>query len=183
MAASNAKKPARSAAGPPEPSPEALARVRFDGVDLAILEQLQTDSKITNATLAERVGVSPGAALERVRKLEHAGVVTGYAARLDAQKVGKSVCAVVHVQLREHGEGRIEEFTRAIRAFDEVQCAWFTTGDEDFILKVLLTNMDHYRDFVAHRLSALPNLGRVRSSFCLEVIKDETRVPLDAVGE
>ncbi|TVQ58782.1 MAG: Lrp/AsnC family transcriptional regulator [Phycisphaerales bacterium] len=186
MAASRARKTPPAADPPgkarvPDPD-DALARVRFDAVDLAILEQLQADSKITNATLAERAGISPGAAIERVRKLEHAGVVTGYAARLDPATVGKDVCAIVHVQLREHGEGRIEAFTRAIAAFDEVQCAWFTTGDEDFILKVLVTDMERYRDFVAHRLSALPNLGRVRSSFCLSVIKDETRVPLDAAG-
>lgn len=160
----------------------APVRVRFDGVDLAILEQLQKDSKITNAALAVRAGISPAGALERVRKLEQAGVIRGYAARLDPARVGKGVTAIVGVQLREHGEGRIEAFKAAVRGFDEVQAAWHTTGEEDFLLKVLVSDMEHYEDFVVHRLSALPNLGKVRTSFCLSTVKDETRVPLDAVG-
>lgn len=156
------------------------ARVRFDDIDLAILDQLQTDSKITNATLARRVGISPAGALERVKKLERAEVIRGYAARVNPASVGKTITAVIHVTLREHGVGRIEEFKRFIADADEILEAWHTTGEEDFILKALVDDMEHYERFVVHGLSAAPNIGRVRTSFCLSTVKDETRVPLDA---
>ncbi len=162
---------------------EALARIRFDAIDLAILDQLQHDSKITNATLAQRVGISPPSTLERVKKLEQSGIIRRYAATLDPKSLGKTIGAIVHVTLREHGEERLNKFKDAILGFDEVQAAWHTAGEEDFILKVLVTDMDHYERFVVHRLSAVPNIGRVRTSFCLNAIKDETRVPLDAVGQ
>ncbi len=167
-------------------SPEALAaraRVKFDDIDLAILAQLQTDSKITNATLAQRVGISPPSTLERVKKLEAAGIIRGYVALLDARHVGKTITAIVHVTLREHGEGRLNEFVEAVQHFDEVQAAWHTAGEDDFILKVLVNDMEHYERFVVHRLSATANIGRVRTSFCLRAAKDDTRIPLDAVGD
>lgn len=159
----------------------ARRRVKFDAIDLAILDQLQTDSKITNATLALRVGISPPSTLERVKKLETSGIIRGYVALVDPPSVDKSICALVHVTLREHGEDKLTTFKRAIRAFDEVQAAWHTAGEEDFILKVLVTDMQQYEDFVVFRLSAVPNIGRIRTSFCLSTVKDATMVPLDAV--
>lgn len=170
----------RSRANPPDAA--ALARVKFDEIDLAILNQLQSDSKITNATLAQRVGISPPSTLERVKKLEHSGIIRGYVALLEPKSVGKSITAIVHVTLREHGVAKLDGFKAAILQFDEVQAAWHTAGEEDFILKVLVTDMDHYEQFVVHRLSAVQNIGRVRTSFCLNAVKDDTRVPLDAVG-
>lgn len=161
---------------------EIRSRVKFDEIDLAILEQYQRDCKITNATLAERVGISPPSTLERVKKLEAGGIIRGYVALVDAASVLKSISAIVHVTLREHGADRLERFKREVMAFDEVRAAWHTAGEEDFILKVLVTDMNHYEDFVVHRLSAVSNIGRVRTSFCLSAVKDETGVPLDAVG-
>lgn len=156
-------------------------RVKFDAIDLAILEQLQADSKITNATLAQRVGISPPSTLERVKKLEQQGIVRGYVALIDAVMVDKSICGLVHVTLREHGEDKLTVFKKAVQAFEEVQSAWHTAGEEDFILKVLVTDMQQYEDFVVYRLSAVPNIGRIRTSFCLSTVKDDTNVPLDAV--
>lgn len=162
---------------------QARARVRFDAVDLAILEQLQTDSKITNAMLAQTVGISPASMIERVKKLEASGIIRGYVALLDPAEVDKSMTAIVSVTLREHGEQRLREFTSAIGDLPEVQSAWHTTGEEDFILRVIVTDMAQYEEFVVHRLSTIPNIARVRTSFCLSTLKDTTRVPLDAVGE
>ncbi len=170
-AAANGRVPVRS-----------RAKVRFDAIDLAILDQLQRDSKITNATLAQRIGISPPSTLERVKKLESEGIIRRYAAIVDAGAVGKAITAIVHVTLRNHGEGELQKFKNAIVRFDEVLAVWHTAGEEDFILKVLVTDMDHYERFVVHSLSAVPNMGRVRTSFCLSTVKEDTRVPLDAVG-
>lgn len=160
----------------------ARARVRFDAVDLAILEQLQTDSKITNAMLAQTVGISPASMIERVKKLEASGIIRGYVALLDPTEVDKSMTAIVSVTLREHGEHRLRDFSAAIENLEEVQSAWHTTGEEDFILRVIVTDMAQYEEFVVRRLSTIPNIGRVRTSFCLSTLKETTRVPLDAVG-
>lgn len=176
-------------AGPPSAKPHSnglntskRGRVRFDGIDLAILTQLQSDSKITNAQLAQQVGISPPSTLERVKKLENEGIIKGYVALLDPASVDKSICAIVHVTLREHGESQLTQFKEAVREFAEVQSAWHTAGEEDFILRVFVTDMNEYEQFVVHRLSAVPNIGRVRTSFCLSAFKDTTRVPLDSVG-
>lgn len=180
MATRNAKngsqKPARGRAA-------SRARVKFDTIDLAILDELQANSKITNAMLAQKVGISPPSTLERVKKLEAEGIISGYVAIVDPTSVGKGITAIVHVTLREHGEDRLTAFNEEISQFEEVQSAWHTAGEEDFILKVLVTDMTQYEEFVVHRLSAVPNIGRVRTSFCLSTVKDDTTVPLDAVGD
>lgn len=160
----------------------ARARIKFDAIDLKILQQLQNDSKITNATLAQRVGISPPSTLERVKKLEAAGIIKTYVAVLDAESVGKSIAAIVHVTLREHGHGSLTAFKEKVLEFEEVQAAWHTAGEEDFVLKVLVSDMAQYEEFVVHRLSAAPNIARVRTSFCLSAVKEDTKVPLDAVG-
>lgn len=167
--------------GVPSRAEPRRSRVRFDEIDIAILQQLQGDSKITNATLAQRVGISPPSTLERVKKLEQEGIIRGYVALLDYAALDKSICALVHVTLREHGEDKLNVFKNKVREFEEVQAAWHTAGEEDFILKVLVTDMQQYEDFVVFRLSAVPNIGRIRTSFCLSTVKEETRVPLDAV--
>lgn len=166
---------------PAAPRSDKRPRLKFDDIDLSILQQLQTDSKITNATLAQRVGISPPSTLERVKKLEQQGIIKGYVALIDAAAVDKSICALVHITLREHGEAKLATFKDAVRGFDEVQSAWHTAGEEDFILKVVVTSMQQYEDFVVYRLSAVPNIGRIRTSFCLSTVKEETLVPLDAL--
>jgi Lrp/AsnC family leucine-responsive transcriptional regulator len=159
------------------------AKVRFDDIDIAIIDQLQHDSKITNAKLAKRVGISPPSTLERVKKLEQSGIITGYVARIDPAAVGKSMSAIVSITLREHGEDRLREFARSVAALDEVRGVYHTAGDEDFFLRVVVSDMSQYEDFVVRKLSAIANIGRIRTSFCLSVVKEETAVPLDALGD
>ena len=158
-------------------------RVRFDDIDIAILDQLQRDSKITNAKLAKRVGISPPSTLERVKKLEQSGIITGYAARVEPALVNKGMSAIVSITLREHGEDRLREFAASVAELDEVRAVYHTAGDEDFFLRVVVSDMAQYEDFVVRKLSAIRNIGRIRTSFCLSVIKDDTAVPLDALGE
>jgi Lrp/AsnC family leucine-responsive transcriptional regulator len=158
-------------------------RPRYDDIDVAILDQLQRDSKITNAALAKRVGISPPSTLERVRKLEKTGVITRYNAVLDPAAVGKPIAAFVSVTLREHGEERLKGFADAVAALDEVRAVFHTAGEEDFILRVAVADMGEYQDFVVRKLSAIPNLSRVHTSFCLSTIKDESAVPLDAIQQ
>jgi Lrp/AsnC family leucine-responsive transcriptional regulator len=133
---------------------------------------------MTNAALAAAVGIGPTACLARVRKLEIAGVIRGYAAILDPDAVGQTVTALASVQLRHHGAAELEAFKRAIGAFDQVQACWHLTGDDDFVLKIVAADLADYERFVSGQLSSLENLGRVRTSICLSSVKDGTRLPL-----
>ncbi len=174
--------PDRPLPASPQPAPEKRTpRIRFDDVDIAILEQLQQNSKITNAALAKSVGISPPSTLERVKKLEQSGVIDRYAAILNPHAVGKAIAAFVSITLREHGKDRLNDFAHAVSQLAEVRAVHHTAGDEDFFLNVLVTDMHQYEDFVVRKLSAIPNIGRIKTSFCLSTIKHDTAVPLDAV--
>lgn len=150
----------------------------LDDIDRAILRTLQRDGRITNAKLAAAVRISPASSLQRVRKLRRAGVIRGFAALLDPAAIGRPITVLVSVSLREHGRHRLEEFAAAIRDLEEVQACWHIAGESDFILKVVAADIAGYERFVSGRLSVLDNIGRVRSSFCLRALKDETALPV-----
>lgn len=156
---------------------------RLDEIDLAILEILQSDGRITNAELAKRVGGSPPATLERVRKLERSGVIRGYAALVCPEAVNKATTALVSVTLREHGRAPLRVVRDQIAALDEVQACWHVAGEEDFLLKVVVTDMRAYQEFVTDRLSDIKAIGRIKTTFVLATWKDQTRIPLDAMSD
>jgi Lrp/AsnC family leucine-responsive transcriptional regulator len=152
--------------------------VKLDAIDVEILRILQSEAKITNTALAKRIGISPPSTLERVKKLEARGVIRKYAALLDAGAVGKGTVALVAVTLREHGSGPLVTLKEQISEFAEVLSCWHTAGDEDFILKVVVEDMNAYEQFVTHRLSSLPHIGRIRTTFVLSTVKESTEFPL-----
>jgi len=157
--------------------------LRFDRIDKAILRELQTNSKITNATLAERVGISPPSTLERVKKLEQHGVIRGYAAQLNPAALNQAVVAIVHVSIREHSAAMLAEAKRRLNEFPEIQACWYCAGDEDFILKVRVEDMNAYERFVSTKLATVAGIGKLRTGFVLSTIKDTTQVSLDALDE
>jgi Lrp/AsnC family leucine-responsive transcriptional regulator len=152
--------------------------VKLDDYDLHILRTLQGKARITNTALAKKVGMSPPSTLERVKKLEARGVIRKYAAVVDADTVGRGTVALVSVTLREHGLGPLDALKSAITRFDEVLACWHTAGEEDFILKVVVEDMNAYEDFVTHKLSSLPHIGRIRTTFVLNTVKETTELLL-----
>lgn len=158
------------------------APVLLDDIDLLILEQLQRSSKITNAMLSERIGISPPSTLERVRKLENGGVISGYVALLDPEKLNKAVRAIVHVKLNAHSRESLSKARTTIAKLDDVLNCWYTAGEEDFILEVLVSDMNDYERFVSDRLSAVPGIATIRTAFVLNTVKQSTGIPLDAVA-
>lgn len=150
----------------------------LDRIDVAILDRLQDDGRITNAALAATVGIGPTACLARVRKLEIAGVIRGYAAIVDPEAVGQAVTALASVQLRQHGASELAAFKQAIAGFEQVQSCWHLAGDDDFVLKIVAADLADYERFVTGQLSSLENLGRVRTSIVLSSVKEGTRLPL-----
>ena len=156
---------------------------KLDQIDMQILQELQRSSKITNATLSERVGISPPSTLERVRKLENQGVITGYVALLDNEVLNKSIVALVHVSLSMHSSETLANAKAAFAELEEVLCCWYTAGDEDFVLQVMVSDMSEYETFVSERLSAVPHIGTIRTAFVLNTVKQTTQIPLNGITE
>ena len=163
------------------PSSNKRKKHKFDDIDRRIVEELQKSSKITNATLAERIGISPPSTLERVRKLEANGVITGYVAIIDPETVNKPVQAIVHVSMNRHSRANLEKVKRALAGFEEVPACWHTAGDEDFVLRVVVSDMEEYEQFVTKKLSNIGYIGKIRTAFVLSTLKQATQIPLDAI--
>ncbi|MGE5825120.1 MAG: Lrp/AsnC family transcriptional regulator, partial [Bacteroidota bacterium] len=116
--------------------PKTAKKLRLDRIDRRILEQLQDDGRLSNQELAERVALSPSPCLRRVRGLERAGVIRGYAALLDALQVGLGLLAFVTVKLEKRGKMPVDQFTRAVQAWPEVIACFSMTGDMDYLMRV-----------------------------------------------
>jgi Lrp/AsnC family leucine-responsive transcriptional regulator len=160
----------------------AVARpIRLDAIDLAILRELQRSSKITNAMLAERIGISPPSTMERVRKLETSGVIRGYVALLSAEALNKNIEALVLVTLTEHSQASLAKAKQSLSIFDEVGACWHTAGDDDFVLRVLVQDMPAYEQFISRKLASVPGISRIRTAFVLSTCKNTTQIPLDCV--
>ena len=148
----------------------------MDETDLAILRELQADGRITIKDLAARVHLSPTPVHERVRRLERAGIITGYTALLDAAKVGRGLLVVCHVSLKEHSKTAGTRFIKAINSWDEVLECLTVSGQFDFLLKLAVADMNAYYDFHVNKLSALDNVGSVQSEFVMGIVKQTQRL-------
>lgn len=152
----------------------------FDATDRKILTILQQDGRITNARLAHEVGLSPPAVLERVRRLEASGVIDKYVAILDRQEAGFSVQTIVMVCLSHHQISSLQNVKERLTMMDEVLECHQLTGEVDFLLKVAVKDMSAYTNFVNHKLSGIPGIQNVKTSFILETLKNNTALKLIA---
>ena len=155
---------------------------RLDRTDLALLALLQAQGRISNAELAERVNLSASACLRRVQRLEESGVIAGYAALIDPAKVGLGLQAFVRVQLAKHDAEAIAEFTRRVNDWDEVVACHALTGDMDYLLHVIVQDLDHFSRFLLDRLLNNSGVADVNSSFVLRAVKQGRRLAMDHLG-
>jgi DNA-binding Lrp family transcriptional regulator len=144
----------------------------MDGYDLAILDALQHDGSLTNAALGERVHLSASQCSRRRAALEQAGLIRGYAARLDAQKLGLGLRAITRVNLRAHGQGHEDDFTRFLRAHPQVHAAFSVSGDADYVLDIRVRDLEAFAAFVHQDLLPHPQVAQVRSEIVLKTMKD-----------
>jgi DNA-binding Lrp family transcriptional regulator len=158
--------------------PEETGTVRLDLQERRILMELQSDARLTNQELAQRVGLSPSACWRRVKALEEAGVILRYTAILDPKKVGLGECVFAHVTLARHSLATTHEFADAIRDRPEVMECFFTTGDADILLRVAIPSVSAYDKFLEEFVFSAPGISQVRSNFALRQIKFETALPL-----
>ncbi len=144
---------------------------QLDEIDCQILELLQQNGRITVKEMSAQLGLSPTPIFERTKKLEKAGIIDHYAAILNSEKLGKKLFAFAHISLKDHSKDLVEEFTEKIIQIPEVMECHYTTGDTDFILKILLENMERYRDFVLTELFEMSNIAKVETYLSLSVPK------------
>ena len=138
--------------------------VVLDTVDRQIIEQLQLNGRMTNAELAERVGIAPSTCVARVRSLVSRGIITGFTASVDPAVMGMTLQVLVSVTIRSGARQRISEFSEELRALPEVLQLFFLGGVEDFIIHLAARDSDHVRDFVMEHLSAHPAVSSTRTS-------------------
>jgi DNA-binding Lrp family transcriptional regulator len=153
--------------------------MKLDETDKKILEIIQKDGRITNTKLASTIGISQPAMLERVRRLESSGVIACYNAILDRDKIGLEVMVFVAVSLAIHQLSSVDKIKKKMVSFPEVLECYQVSGDDDFILKVALENINSYMEFVMNKLSKIDGIRKVKSSFVLSTVKDSNAYSLD----
>jgi Lrp/AsnC family leucine-responsive transcriptional regulator len=151
----------------------------LDRYDRRILELLQNDGRLTNLELAEQIGLSPSPCLRRVRALEEAGVIRGYRAVLDAQKLGLTLTALVYIQMDRHTPERFAHFDAQVRALPGVlECLLITGQDADYQLKVVAQDMQAFEHLLLEQITRIEGVSGVHSSFVLRRVVDHTSLPL-----
>ena len=160
------------------PRPRDPAPAAIDVTDRRILGVLQEDGRLSNQDIAARVGLSPAACWRRIRALEERGVIRRYAAQLDRRALALDLCVFVHVSLSRHEARNVGRFEKAITQRPEVLECHATTGDADFLLKIVVQDIRSYDRFLEQFLFGLPGIAQVRSSIALREVKSGTALPL-----
>ena len=150
----------------------------LDAIDWKILALLQDDARLSNVDLARAVGLSPSPCLNRVRVLEQQGFIRRQVTLLDPLKVGLKVSVFIQVTLERQIEPALETFERAIRERPEVMECYLMTGDSDYLLRVVVPDLQALEHFILNFLSRVPGVGNIKSSFALKQVKYQTALPL-----
>ncbi|RYG08919.1 MAG: Lrp/AsnC family transcriptional regulator, partial [Burkholderiales bacterium] len=150
----------------------------LDKFDIAILQQLQTDARLTNAELASRVGLSAAPCWRRVRALEEEGFITGYRAEINRQKIGLGVLAFVRVDADRNNGDSTRQLEQAIRDLPEVVACHYISGTGTFELQVVAQDLDAFSRFALQSLINLPNVKDLHTSFSLGEVKASSALPL-----
>ena len=157
--------------------------MQIDRYDRQILQLLQQDGRISNQELADKIGLSPSPCLRRVRALEEAGLVVGYQVLLDAKKLGLSLMALIHISMDQHTPERFSAFEAQIAEIPEVlECLLITGQSADYQLKVVVKDMDAYQELLLNRITRIPGVTGVHSSFVLRRVVDGRALPLSAAA-
>jgi Lrp/AsnC family leucine-responsive transcriptional regulator len=156
--------------------------LQLDSIDWNILSLLQADARVSNVELAKAVGLSPSPCLNRVRALEEAGYISRYVTLLDALRVGLKVSVFIQVTLERQIESALERFENAIRGRPEVMECYLMTGDADYLIRVVVADIQVLEEFILKFLTKLPGVGNIKSSFALKQVKYQTALPLPAAA-
>jgi Lrp/AsnC family transcriptional regulator, regulator of ectoine-degradation genes len=161
------------------PRKGAMAGARLDPIDLRILDAIQRDGRITKLALAEKVGLSPTPCWMRLRKLEKAGIVSGYHAKLAMRAVAPVATVLMEVTLGSHRQTDFDRFERAIRDIPEIVACWSVGGGVDYVLKVMARDIDAYQRLVDALLERELGIDRYFTYIVIKTVKDDTVLPLE----
>ncbi|MCK6415774.1 MAG: Lrp/AsnC family transcriptional regulator [Giesbergeria sp.] len=152
--------------------------MKLDVIDLRILAELQADGALSNVELARRVHLSPSPCLARVKALEAAGVISRYVALASAAALGLGLNVFINISLKTQSKEALADFERRIAEQDEVMECYLMTGDSDYLLRVAVADMAALEKLILERLSPIPGVEKIRSSFALKQVRYKTALPL-----
>jgi Lrp/AsnC family transcriptional regulator, leucine-responsive regulatory protein len=153
--------------------------MKLNKMDIHILNEIQKNARISNLQLANKIGLSPSPCLRRVKQLEEAGFIDAYVARLNEQKLKLKLVALIQISMDRHTPERFENFESIVKEYDEVlECYLITGQNADYLLKVIVPDMEYYQDFLLGRLTRIDGVTGVQSSFILRKAVDKTALPL-----
>ena len=154
--------------------------IALDRIDKHILKLMQENGRISNLELADQVGLSPTPCSRRVKRLEDSGLIAGHVTLLDPQALGLNLTAIIGISMDRHTPDRFESFEKAISTMPEViECSIVTGQTADFLLKVVVKDMQHYEKFLLGNLTRLDGVTGVHSSFVLRHLVNKTALPID----
>jgi DNA-binding Lrp family transcriptional regulator len=152
-------------------------KVILDEASLRILDALQENAELSNAELAERIGLSPSPCWRRVAEMKEQGVLRGSVALVDPLKLGLTVNVFVHVSLKQQDKASLEMFTEAISQHPEIMECYLMSGEADFLLRAVIEDLSKYQTLLLECLTQIPSVASIRSSFALSQVKYTTALP------
>ena len=150
----------------------------FDQLDVTILRELQANSRISVADLARKIHLSPPAVHQRIKRLERAGVITGYAALLNSESVGLELMGFIRLQVENHSHAQFAAIETAIQALPAVLECYRVTGGHDLLLKVVVSSHKELDQFISQHLMTIPGVGHIETNTVLQPWKMTTALPL-----
>ncbi len=151
--------------------------IKLDKFDIGILRLLQQDAKLTTKEIAAQLGLTNTPVYERIKRLERKGYIKKYVALLDKHKIDRSLTAFCNVSLKVHSKIFLDRFEKEILELEEVMECYHIAGLYDYLLKVVVKDMEQYRNFITQKLAVFENIGNVQSSFVMTTIKHSTAYP------
>jgi len=155
-----------------------LTILNLDRTDLRILQLLADDGRISWREVAERIGLSLTPTLRRIRRLESEGYVAGYTARFDERRLGGNMSVYVSVTLERQTEGTLNTFESRIAEVPEVMSCFLMTGDADYLLRVVVADIESYQQFLLKTLTRIPGVAHIQSSFAVKPVVQRVAPPL-----
>jgi len=156
---------------------------RLDAIDVAILDALQRDGRLSNVALAKSVGLSPTPCAERVRGLEAAGIIKGYTTNLDAERLDLGLLVFIEIAIERTSQDAFEQFREAMLAIPQVEECHMVAGGFDYLLKVRVRDMAAYRTFLGEVLSKVPVIRETHTYAVMEIVKESRAIDLSHLTE
>ena len=154
--------------------------MKLDKIDRKILQELQRNGAISNLELADRVGLSPTPCARRVKQLQEAGIIEKQVTLLNASRLDLKLTALIQISMDRHTPDRFEHFEKQVRSYPEVvECALITGQAADYLLKVLVPDMEYYQEFLLNKITRIDGVTDVHSSFIMRQVINTTELPLN----